>query len=245
MFLRKRTRRKNGKTHRYWSVVESRRLPGNKTMQEHLLYLGELRGMKSQTRDDLLMRLGATKKQAGRAWSLVTVNTPAPQQAVTPETFSYSINCAKLRQVRRREGRYLLRSNMTSEAPEAVWERYLLLTQIEQAFKDLKGDLAIRPIFHQKELRIEAHIFVAFIAYCLQVTLRNMARRSAAGLTPQAIFEKLKTIMMIDVELPTDDGRRIKLSRHTEPEDDAMLVLHRLGLQLPAQPPPRIGAAEV
>jgi hypothetical protein len=225
--------------------VAKERSMRRRRMKRLLKRLGELRGMKNQTRDDLLMRLGAAKKQAGRAWSLVAVNTPAPPQAVTPETFSYSINCAKLRQVRRREGRYLLRSNMTSEAPEAVWERYLLLTQIEQAFKDLKGDLAIRPIFHQKEPRIEAHIFVAFIAYCLQVTLRNMARRSAAGLTPHAIFEKLQTIMMIDVELPTDDGRCIRLSRHTEPDDDVMLVLHRLGLQLPAQPPPRIGAAEV
>jgi hypothetical protein len=194
----------------------------------------------TQTRDELLMRLGAAKKDAGRAWALVAIQVPEAGQEVNPQTFTFSLERDKLRQVRRREGRYLLRSNMKSERPECVWERYLLLTQIEQAFKDLKGDLSIRPIFHQKERRIEAHIFVAFLAYCLHTTLRNLARQQATGLTTRTILEKFQTIQMVDVDLPTTDGHRIHLSRTTEPGPEIELLLHRLGLELPAQPPPRV-----
>ena len=167
--------------------------------------LHELRTM-TQSRDELLMRLGAAKKEAGRAWSLVQVNKPEKDQAVNQETFTFSLNKEKLRQVRRREGRYLLRSNMVCENPERVWEQYLLLTQVEQAFKDLKGDLSLRPIYHQKEGRIEAHIFVAFMAYCLQVTLRQKAREHAMGLTARTILEKFEAVQMVDVNLPTTDG---------------------------------------
>jgi len=205
--------------------------------------LHELRQMK-QTRDQLLMRLGAARKEAGRAWSLVEVKTPAKNEEVNPETWSFSLRTDKLRQVYRREGRYLLRSNMVCEKPERVWEQYLTLTQVEQAFKDLKGDLSIRPIYHQKESRIEAHIFVAFIAYCLQATLRQMARQHAPGLTSRTILEKFKTIQMVDVDLPTTDGRRIHLSRRTEPNSELALLLYRMNLRLPPQPPPRIASEQ-
>jgi transposase len=202
--------------------------------------LQELRQMKGQTRDELLMRLGAAKKEAGRAWALVNVHVPEAGQEVNAQTFTISLDRDKLRQMRRREGRYLLRSNMTSERPECVWERYLLLTQVEQAFKDLKGDLSVRPIFHQKEHRIEAHIFASFLAYCLHTTLRNLAKQQAMGLTTRTILEKLQTIQMVDVDLPTTDGHRIHLSRTTEPGAEVALLLQRLSLELPAQPPPRI-----
>ena len=202
--------------------------------------LNRLQQMKRQTRDELLMRLGAARKEAGRAWSLVEVNTPGKNQEVNAETFTFSLRRDKLRQVHRREGRYLLRSNMAHEKPERVWKQYLLLTQVEQAFKDLKGDLSIRPIFHQKEHRIEAHIFISFVAYCLQATLRQIARQHATGLTARTILEKFKMVQMIDVDLPTTDERCIHLSRHTEPNLELALLTQRLGLHLPAQPPPRI-----
>ena len=80
------------------------------------------------------------------------------------------------------------------------------LTEIEQAFKELKHDLAIRPVFHQREERIEAHIFVAFIAYCLYVTLKHLARPCAPGLTPKAILEKFSTLQMVDVGSRTAEG---------------------------------------
>ena len=133
---------------------------------------------------------------------------------------------------------------MRAAAPEQVWENYLLLTQVEQAFKDLKGDLAIRPIYHQVDARIEAHIFLSFLAYCLHATLRNIARRHAAGLTPRAVLEKLAAIQMVDVHLPTTDDKWIVLSRYTQPEQDVALVLARLGLILPSQPPPKLLASK-
>lgn len=202
--------------------------------------LQELQQMKKQTRDELLMRLGAARKAAGRAWSLVTVRVPEENEAVTSETFRFEINRSKLRERRRREGRYLLRSNMTRDNPEDVWEKYIQLTQIEQAFKDLKGDLSIRPIFHQTDARIEAHIFVSFLSYCLFVTLRHLLRPHATGLTPRSAIEKVCQLQMVDVHLPTTDGRTIILSRYTEPESDLSLLLDKLKLRLPAQPPPRV-----
>jgi len=205
--------------------------------------LNELHSRKKLSRDDLLMALGAAKKEAGRAYGLVSVQAPEADEPVNPRTFRFALNRAKLRRAIRHEGRYLLRSNLPAEKPEAVWESYLLLTRIEQAFKDLKGDLAVRPIFHQLEERIEAHIFISFLAYCLHTTLRNLARGSAAGLTSRAILEKLSALQMIDVHLPTTDGRRIVLSRYTQPEKDQALLLAQLGLTLPAQPPPKIWAS--
>ena len=196
----------------------------------------------ASTRDQLLLRLGAANKEAGRVWGLVKIRWPAADEAVDASTFGYELERDKLRQVRRREGRYLLRSNMRAVSPELVWENYLLLTRIEQAFKDLKGDLAVRPIYHQTDARIEAHIFVSFLAYCLHATLRNLARRHAGGLTVRAILEKLAGIAMIDVHLPTGDGREIVLSRYTEPEADVALLLSRLGLRLPGQSPPQVQA---
>ena len=201
--------------------------------------LHELRGQ-SLKRDDLLLKLGAARKDAGRAWHLVEIDLPEEDEAVTPETFTFSLRRDRLRKARRREGRYLLRSNLTGEAPATLWRQYLLLTEVEQAFKELKHDLAIRPVFHQREDRIEAHILVAFIAYCLQVTLKHMARPKAPGLTPRAILEKLSTMQMVDVHLPTTDGRHLVLPRRTDPTRDQQLLLHQLDLRLPDQSPPRI-----
>jgi hypothetical protein len=195
------------------------------------------------SRDDLLLKLGAAKKDAGRAYGVVRIQVPTPDVPVTATTFTFALNRQKLRQVRRREGRYLLRSNLASNDPVQLWTWYIQLTEVEQAFKELKGDLSIRPIYHQLETRIEAHIFVAFLAYCLQVTLKARLRPLAPGLTPRSALEKFAAIQMVDVHLPTTDGRTLILSRYTEPEADQQLLLDRLHLQLPAQPPPRITAA--
>jgi hypothetical protein len=196
--------------------------------------LHELQTMKLR-REDLLMKLGGARQQAPSAWRLVTVEVHA-----TEATFTYRLNKDKLRQVRRREGRYLLRSNLTETDPAAVWTYYLQLVEVEQAFRHLKGDLAIRPIFHQDETRIEAHIFVSFLAYCLHVTLGQWLRTLAPGLTTRSVLEKFAAVQMVDVHIPTSDGRTLILSRYTQPEPDLHLLLTRLKLQLPAQPPPRI-----
>ncbi len=192
------------------------------------------------SRDQLLIKLGAAKKEAGRAYYLVEIRLPEKDEDVTRQTFSFSLNRKKLRNVRRREGRYLLRSNLTAEDPALLWRHYIQLTEIEQAFKELKGDLSIRPIYHQKDSRIEAHIFVAFIAYCLQVTLKHRLRALAPGLTPRAVLEKFAAIQMVDVHLPTTDGRYLVLPRYTQPNRDQKILSSQLKLDFPDQPPPRI-----
>ena len=136
-----------------------------------------------------------------------------------------------------------MRSNLTESDPALLWQYYIQLVAVEEAFKTLKGDLAIRPIFHHHERRIEAHIFVAFLAYCLQVTLTRRLHSLAPGLTARSALAKFAAVQMIDVHLPTTDGREIILTRHTEPEPELRLLLDRMNLALPAQPPPRIAAA--
>jgi hypothetical protein len=195
------------------------------------------------TRDQLLLKLGAAKKDAGRAWSLVKITVPPADQTRSAQTLRFELRRDKLRQVRRREGRYLLRTNLTEEDPARLWQYYIQLTEVEQAFKELKSDLAIRPIYHQTDARIEAHIFVAFVAYCLQVTLKQRLRALAPGLTPRAVIEELSGIQMVDVRLPTTDGRQLVLSRYTQPETEQTLLLQQLQLKLPAQSPPRILAS--
>lgn len=203
--------------------------------------LGELRRQKL-SRDQLLLKIGAAKKDAGQVFALVDIQLPEKDQPVSPESFSYSLRKDRLRQTRRREGRYLLRTNLSDADPARLWLYYIQLVEIEQVFKELKGDLAIRPIYHQLDHRIEAHIFVAFVAYCLQVTLKQRLRALAPGLTPRAVLEKLSAMQMVDVHLPTTDGRHIVLSRYTQPDKDQQLLLQRLKLNLPPQPPPRITA---
>ena len=203
--------------------------------------LAELQGQ-SNGRDQLMLKLGAAKKEAGRAWNLVDIRVPDTDKELAASGFSFRLRRDQLRRVRRREGRYLLRSNMVAEDPATLWQLYMKLVDIEQAFKELKHDLAVRPIFHQREERIEAHIFVSFIAYCLLVTLKNLARPQANGLTPRAIIEAFATIQMVDVHLPTTDGRHLVLPRHTRPNKKHELLLNQLGMTLPQQPAPRIRA---
>jgi hypothetical protein len=198
--------------------------------------LREVQGMKCQ-RDELLKKLGAAEHQAPSAWRLVNLAVD-PQAAA----FTYRLDKNKLRVVRRREGRYLLRSNLTASDPAQLWTFYLQLTQVEEAFRNLKGDLAVRPIYHQYQQRVEAHIFIAFLAYCLHVTLGRRLRDLAPGLTPRAVLEKFAAVQMLDVRIPTTDGREVVLTRYTQPERELQLLLHKLKLELPAQPPPKISA---
>jgi transposase len=198
--------------------------------------LAEIAAMKL-TREELLMKLGAARSHAPTAWRLVAVKVPKGST-----TLSYRLKRDKLRQARRREGRYLLRTNLTESDPAQLWSYYLKLVAIEEAFKNLKGDLAIRPIFHQDEPRVEAHIFIAFLAYCLHVTLRRRLHALAPGLTPRSVLEKFAAIQMIDVHIPTTDGRELVLTRYTEAEPEQKLLLDKLRLELPGQPPPKVTA---
>ena len=205
--------------------------------------LKELSEMK-QDRDRLLMRLGAAKKEAGRAWYLVAVEVPEAGQPVNSETFRYELRRDKLRTVMRREGRYLLRAFVPDTMPATdIWRQYIGLTEVKASFRNLKGDLGIRPIYHQREDRIEAHIFVSFLSYCLHVALGGKLRSLAGGLTPRAALEKFATMQMIDVHLPVEgEGvrRELVMPRYTRPDKDLALLLARMKLDLPSQPPPTI-----
>lgn len=196
---------------------------------------------KKLTRDELLVAVGQAKEQAGRAFELLEIGWPQEGEAITPQTFTFRLALGKYRQWYRREGRYLLRTNLTDTDPKVLWEYYLQLVAIEAAFKNLKDDLQLRPIFHRKEERIEAHIFVAYLAYCLHVTLRAKLRSVAGGLTPQTVLEKFATMQMMEVYFPTEQpGKELLFRRYTQPEKDHQILLAQLGWQLPPQPPPRI-----
>jgi transposase len=197
--------------------------------------LAELARM-ARPRDALLLKLGAAKAQAPLAWRLVEIHVAADG------ALTYSLRKDKLRAATRREGRYLLRSNLCAEDPAQIWRLYMLLVQVEEAFKNLKGDLAVRPIHHQLEHRIEAHILIAFLAFCLHATLRHKLRLKAPGLTPRSVFEQLCAMQMLDVHFPTTDGRTLIFERYTMPDKVQKLLLAQLDLELPPQTPPRLTA---
>jgi len=191
-------------------------------------------------REEMLMKLGAARARAPTAWRLVDIEMDKESAM-----FIYTLNRQKLRRIRRREGRYLLRTNLTENDPALLWQYYTQLVAMEEAFKNLKGDLAIRPIFHQEERRVEAHIFIAFLAYCLQITLQRRLHALAPGLTARSALEKFAAVQMIDVHLPTTDGRELLMTRYTQPEPELRLLIQQLKLNLPPQPPPRIASATV
>jgi len=191
-------------------------------------------------RDALLLKLGAARQQSPSAWRLVKIQLPKANKK-----FAFSLRKDRLKAARRREGRYLLRSNMVGKTAEQAWEFYLQLVEVEEAFKHLKGDLAVRPIFHQKMERIEAHIFIAFMAYCVHVSLGWRLKALAPGLTTRSALEKFGAMQMIDVHIPTSDQRELILSRYTQPEADQKLLLEKLKLELPEQPPPKITTAQL
>jgi transposase len=222
---------------------EGRQAKENAIRRKRLVrLLRKLRAMRRSLpkRDQLLLRIGAAKKEAGRAFGFVQIRVPKAEEQVTPQTFTFATDKAKLRRAEQRDGHYLLRSNLTGEDPGVLWERYIQLTQIEAAFKTMKSELGLRPIYHQLGHRVEAHILVAFLAYGLLVTLKNRLQVLAPGLTPRAVLETLAPMQMLDVTFPTTDGRRLVMPRYTQPTPEQKLLLHQMQLTLPDQPPPRI-----
>jgi len=199
-------------------------------------------------RDGLLEKLAVLRKEAGRAAKFVTIRKPEPGQPVNRKTFACHFERAAYRRAVQRDGQYILRASIPwADWPQesdrqagTLWQWYMQLVHVEEAFRTLKSDLDLRPIHHQLEQRVEAHILVAFLGYCLSVTLRAKLRRSAPGLTARETLASLGAIQMVEVELPTSDGRVLILPRYTEPEAEQEMLLAKLGLRLPVQPPPRI-----
>ena len=229
----------------YILARSDRRIDKERGMRQRRLrrLVARLKELQKQklTRDELLMKLGAAKKDAGRCFAAVDITVPKDQAWQDGGgTFSFRLDRQRLRLMRRREGSYLLRTNLPEQPPAMLWQYYIQLTEVEQAFKELKSNLSIRPIYHQLDRRVEAHIFVAFLSYCLLVTLKARLTPHAPGLTPRAVLDKFAAIQMVDVQIPTTDERRLTLTRHTEPDADQRLLLNTLGLRLPAQSPPKI-----
>lgn len=205
------------------------------------------------SRDQLLEKVAVLKKQAGRIASFIKIRKPLADEPVNPKTFLCSFDRAAWRQAMQRDGCYLLRAHipwkdfpagMEQQAP-VLWQWYMQLVQVEEAFQTLKSDLNLRPIHHQIEKRVEAHILVAFLGYCLTMTLRMKLSPAAPGLTPRAVLQSLSRIQMLEVHLPTTDGRTLIMPRHTEPEAEQKMILQKLNLQLPPQPPPRIRSGQI
>lgn len=215
-----------------------------KRLRRLIKRLRAIQGLKTPLkRDALLLKLGEAKKESTqKIWKLLDIEIPPAKDNPDARNFSFRLNWKNYRTCLRHEGRYLLRSNLTNQTPETLWHYYMQLCQVEEAFKNLKGDLSIRPVYHQKDSRIEAHIFIAFLSYCLHVTLRLRLQQSAPGLTPRSVLEKMASIQMLDVHLPTTDGRELRMSRYTEPLPEHRMILEKLNLKLPGQPKPRIYA---
>ncbi len=212
-----------------------------KKLKAYWSRLKQLQQRKAITRDTLLQDIGGAKQKAGRkAARLVTLHLPAADEPVNATTFRFELDRAKLRAARRHEGQYLLRSNLSGGNPAELWRHYIRLVRIEESFRNLKGDLGLRPIFHQLDKRIEAHVFLSFLAYCLHVTLEQYNKKAATGLSSRAVLERMSEIQMLDVIIPTTDGRKLRMRRYTRPEKVHQLLLNQLGLTLPAQPPPEI-----
>jgi hypothetical protein len=148
-----------------------------------------------------------------------------------------------------REGAYLLRTNLKAETAEELWTKYMQLTEAEASFRALKSELSIRPLFHQLESRVKAHVMVAFLGYALWVTLKHLLKRrpaivpkpslsgvgNAQPVSPMKALALLSTLQSADIVLPTTDGREIRLRRITEPTAEQKSLLHQLGISLPDQ----------
>jgi transposase len=212
-----------------------------KKLKAYWKRLHELQTRETITRDQLLLAIGAAKQKAGRnAYRLVILHLPSTKDPVDPSTFRIELDRKKLKTTRRHEGQYLLRSNLTGEDPAELWRNYINLVRIEESFRTMKSDLGLRPIHHQLDNRIEAHIFISFIAYCLHITLEKMNKQKATGLSARSVLNRLSEIQMLDVKIPATDGRELKMKRYTKPEKLHHLLLDQLGLTLPVQPPPEI-----
>jgi transposase len=132
-----------------------------------------------------------------------------------------------------REGAYLLRTNLTGESAAELWNKYIQLTEAEAAFRALKSALLIRPLFHQLERRVKAHILVAFLGYALWVTLKHLLQRKDSGLTPAQALALLSTLQSADIVLPTTDGREIRLRRVATPDRKQQQLLDQLDITVP------------
>jgi transposase len=185
-------------------------------------------------RDLILLRVGRLEERWPSAWPYLK------KVELTDAELVWRWDRKKLRSAWLQQGAYLLRTNLTREDPQKLWRQYLQLTEVESVFRTLKSELNLRPIWHRIQPRVEAHIMVAFLGYCLWVCLKQKLKAAAASLTPAQALHQLKPIQMVEVWFDLHQGGKICLPRITQPEAAQQLILHHLGWSLPEQPPPKI-----
>jgi len=207
--------------------------------------IGDLRALRRGLREGQLKdpqkiqrRLGRLQERHPQVWKWVTVK-------LAGSDLSWDWDRDKARRAIQAEGAYLLRAYWTERDPAKLWATYMQLTEAEAAFRVLKSEVKIRPIRHRLPERVEAHVLVAFLGYCLRVCLKKKAARVAPSLTPWSVLDQLGRIVLVEVWFELADGRRMCLPRITQPEPAQALLLAQLGWSLPAQPPPRIYSKEV
>jgi transposase len=201
-------------------------------------------------RDDLIRRIAVLQKEAGRVAGFIKVKLPEVGETIGRDTLRFAFDRAKWNHALKWDGAYLLRGYLPGDAqrhnnPADLWRMYIQLTQVEEAFRTIKSDIGLRPIWHYTQNRVEAHILVAFLGYCLSAGLRMRLSGHAPGLSPREALAALGRIQMVDVCIPTTDGRELIMPRYTEAEAPQRMVLEKLGMELPAQPPPRVRGKEV
>jgi len=183
--------------------------------------------------DKVMMRLGRLSERWPRAWHYVSTGWKEGK-------LNWHWDRQALRLAQHRDGAYLLRTNLSDHSPEALWRMYVQLTEVEAVFRALKSELAIRPIWHWVGPRVEAHVMVAFLGYCLWVCLKQQLKASAPGLSPWQLLDQFKRLVQVEVWFKLKAGGAICLPRITQPEPTQAMILHQLNWSLPEQPPPRI-----
>jgi transposase len=184
-------------------------------------------------------RVGRLLQQNSRGGALFTIDTH--YDAVEKKTIlSVTKNDTASHWLRQTEGHYLLRTNITDWEAKSLWEAYIHLTDAEEAFRIHKSDLHLRPLWHQKDDRIKAHIFVCFLAFVLWKTFGLMCKRAGLGDEPRRVFDEIKKICMVDVVLTTTEGKELKIRTVPRPDKPLQILLHKLGLRLPERLTKRI-----
>jgi transposase len=194
------------------------------------------RGIRRGTIKDqakILMRVGRLAERWPRGWAYVEVNWQA-------RNLAWGWDREALRLAALRDGAYLLRTNLNNQSPESLWKMYVQLTEVEAVFRTMKSQLAIRPIWHWVGSRVEAHVMVAFLGYCLWVCLKQKLKSVAPSLSPWQLLDQFGRIVQVEVWFKLRAGGAICLPRITQPEPAQAILLHQLGWSLPEPPPPKI-----
>jgi len=249
MFLRPHQRHKDGKEHTYWSLVETVRTAIRHRFSTRME--NALKGLEKtitrgrlKDRNKMERRLGKIQARHPQVNDLFEV---ALRDTAEGLRLVWGMKEERKAWRNLREGAYMPRTNLQAGSAQELWSKYMQLTEAEAAFRALKSELSIRPLFHQKESRVKAHVLVAFLGYALWITLKHLLKRrptivpqpsangvdNAQTLSPMKALTLLSTLESADIVLPTTDGREIRLRRITEPTAEQKSLLQQVGLSLP------------